>query len=316
MARARIFALIGLIALGMSCAGGERAPRGKGTGKKPPPARTTYPASAPAPRIRPTTAPSATGPAIAPSPTTTQAIAAAKERLKIHETHRRMAVVVVALDIFEIDIGRYPTADEGLEALVKKPVADNEAVADMWHGPYLKKMPLDAWGRPFRYEPAKDRKARSPYRLWSAGPDGVSGTADDAREDRPPPRTTRPAAPSPTTTQVAVSPWQKARIDATRLVLQTVGAGLDRYKMDIGRYPTEDEGGLEALLKRPEVEDDAVLRNWRGPYLKEMPKDAWGRHIDHEWVEDPKVKPRYRIWSAGPDRMSGTDDDIRNWVDE
>ena len=221
-----------------------------------------------------------------------------------------MRLVVLALERFEVDIGRYPTVEERLEALVKRPAFDDQAVAQTWRGPYVKKLPLDPWGRPFHYEPVNDRKARRPYRLWSAGPDGVSGTSDDARQDRPPLRTALATAlvPKPN--------WrQMARIDETRVILVIVGALLDRYNVDVGHYPSEDEGGLEALLKKPEVEDDAMARNWRGPYVKAMPKDAWGTALSYERVEDPKADPRYRIWSNGPDRQSGTDDDIRKWLD-
>ena len=165
MTKVSIFASIALMALGMSCAGDEKAPRGKGTGKKPPPAPATRPVRALSSRTRPATA---------TSPSATQVIAMARKRAKIHDTHTRMTVVAMALDMFEIDIGRYPTAKEGLEALVKKPEVEDEAVAGRWRGPYLKRMPKDAWGKPFHYELAEDRRAGSPYRLWSAGPDGVS----------------------------------------------------------------------------------------------------------------------------------------------
>lgn len=53
-----------------------------------------------------------------------------------------------ALDLFLIDVGRYPTQQEGLEALVTNPGA-----LPSWHGPYLKtaSLPLDPWGHPYQY---------------------------------------------------------------------------------------------------------------------------------------------------------------------
>lgn len=74
-----------------------------------------------------------------------------------------------ALDLFNLEVGRYPTSEEGLIALVEQP-----ATAENWNGPYLKKkkVPLDPWGRDYQY--------RSPgqhggYDLFSLGADNAEG---------------------------------------------------------------------------------------------------------------------------------------------
>ena len=60
--------------------------------------------------------------------------------LQIHEIEQ-------ALDLYKLDVGRYPTTAEGLQALVTKP-----ASAGGWNGPYLKGgLPTDPWGNPYRY---------------------------------------------------------------------------------------------------------------------------------------------------------------------
>jgi general secretion pathway protein G len=52
-----------------------------------------------------------------------------------------------ALDLFKLDVGRYPTNMEGLQALMTAPAAANG-----WNGPYLKGgLPSDPWGNPYRY---------------------------------------------------------------------------------------------------------------------------------------------------------------------
>ena len=52
-----------------------------------------------------------------------------------------------SLELFKLDVGRYPSTEEGLEALVKKPGSANG-----WNGPYLKGgLPTDPWGNPYRY---------------------------------------------------------------------------------------------------------------------------------------------------------------------
>lgn len=76
-----------------------------------------------------------------------------------------------SLDLFRLDVGRYPSEREGLLALVEKPDG-----VGTWNGPYVKKrsVPLDPWGRPFTY---RNPGRNSPYEISSRGPDNV---ADDA----------------------------------------------------------------------------------------------------------------------------------------
>jgi general secretion pathway protein G len=73
-----------------------------------------------------------------------------------------------ALDIFMTDVGRYPADGEGLAALVN----GGGGIAG-WAGPYLKdgRIPLDPWGRPYRFEPTADM----PNRVISLGADGAPG---------------------------------------------------------------------------------------------------------------------------------------------
>jgi general secretion pathway protein G len=79
-----------------------------------------------------------------------------------------------ALDQFRLDVGRYPTTDEGLEALNSMP-----ASAEGWSGPYLKKaIPLDPWGKPFVYQ---QPGTNSEMDLYSYGKDGrPGGTGENA----------------------------------------------------------------------------------------------------------------------------------------
>ena len=113
---------------------------------------------------------------------------------------------------------------------------------------------------------------------------------------------------------------QKSEIKITRVKIQTdIAKALDLYRMDIGHYPTEAEGGLQALITKPQFEDESLAENWAGPYLKEEPKDAWGQPFNYEVVEDTggdTTGPKYKVWSNGPDRQSNTDDDIKSWNEE
>jgi general secretion pathway protein G len=78
-----------------------------------------------------------------------------------------------ALDQFETDAGRYPTADEGLQALVNPP-----SNVKAWNGPYVKAVPNDPWGHAYNYRYPGVHNTRG-LDLSSIGPDGQEGTQDD-----------------------------------------------------------------------------------------------------------------------------------------
>lgn len=80
-----------------------------------------------------------------------------------------------ALDQYRLDTGHYPTAEQGLSALVARPA--NEV---RWDGPYLKKaLPLDPWGNPYVYRiPGQ----RGEFDLVSYGKDGQPGGTDEAAD--------------------------------------------------------------------------------------------------------------------------------------
>ena len=79
-----------------------------------------------------------------------------------------------ALDLFELDIGRYPTTGEGMAALRTVPPG-----VTRWKGPYLKRpLPMDPWGRPYVYR-SPGQHNKEDYDLSSYGPDGVEGNSDD-----------------------------------------------------------------------------------------------------------------------------------------
>jgi general secretion pathway protein G len=72
-----------------------------------------------------------------------------------------------ALELYKLDVGRFPREGEGLEALVRQPSG-----VKGWNGPYLKKneVPLDPWGNPYEYD-----VSGSDIRIISLGADGRQG---------------------------------------------------------------------------------------------------------------------------------------------
>lgn len=79
-----------------------------------------------------------------------------------------------ALDLYFLDLGRYPTTAQGLAALVQRPGG-----ASAWNGPYLKNgnVPNDPWGHPYAYRSPSDHGAYEIVSLGSSGQEGGTGNA-------------------------------------------------------------------------------------------------------------------------------------------
>jgi len=95
------------------------------------------------------------------------------EQARITAAKTDIASMETALDAFEVDSGRFPSGDEGLNALVESP-----ANLTSWRGPYIKRgVPKDPWGNAYIYRYPGVRNT-SGYDLYSTGPDGRE-SADD-----------------------------------------------------------------------------------------------------------------------------------------
>ena len=100
---------------------------------------------------------------------------------------------------------------------------------------------------------------------------------------------------------------EQARVTAARTDIATMELQLDAFEIDTGRYPTSDEG-LKALVEQPTDTDD-----WHGPYLKRgVPNDPWGSPYVYRCPGEHNTTG-YDLYSFGPDRTEGGDDDIDNW---
>lgn len=101
----------------------------------------------------------------------------------------------------------------------------------------------------------------------------------------------------------------ESKSKTARLQLEELGAALDLYSLDTGRYPGTDLG-LQALVSQPSGTD-----RWNGPYLKKsyVPKDPWGNEYRYE---SPGDHGPYELYSLGADNSeggSGEDADILSW---
>jgi general secretion pathway protein G len=100
----------------------------------------------------------------------------------------------------------------------------------------------------------------------------------------------------------------KSKIDTARVEITNIGTALDLFLIDVGRYPSQQEG-LAVL-----VQDPGGVPGWRGPYLKSkgVPLDPWGRPYQYRF---PGQHGTYDLSTRGADTAAdgAGDNEVRNW---
>lgn len=99
---------------------------------------------------------------------------------------------------------------------------------------------------------------------------------------------------------------EQARVTAAQTQISSFSTALDAFEVDNGYFP-KGKNGLVELVQQPR---DA--QNWKGPYVKDVPMDPWGREYLYECPGRNNVSG-YDISSMGPDGRAGNEDDITNW---
>ncbi|MGY0219748.1 type II secretion system major pseudopilin GspG [Endozoicomonadaceae bacterium StTr2] len=102
----------------------------------------------------------------------------------------------------------------------------------------------------------------------------------------------------------------KAKADRQKAISDIVALenALESYHLDNGFYPSNEQG-LEALVKKPSGYPEP--KAWReNGYIRRLPADPWGQNY---YMQAPGENGPIDIFSSGPDRQAGTDQDIGNW---
>ena len=91
-------------------------------------------------------------------------------------------------------------------------------------------------------------------------------------------------------------------------VRDSMKTSLTTFRIHMGDYPSS----LQSLITRPSEKGD----RWNGPYIEpaKVPVDPWGEQLQYVYP-GTRNKGSYDLWSKGPDKQSGTGDDIGNWGD-
>ena len=108
----------------------------------------------------------------------------------------------------------------------------------------------------------------------------------------------------------------EAKLESARTNIKTIDQALRMYRLDNGRYPTQDQG-LKALIEKPALEP--VPQNWKkGGYIAggQLPKDPWNR--DYQYLQPGVRMPgEFDVFTLGEDAAPGGEEmnaDIGNWA--
>jgi len=113
---------------------------------------------------------------------------------------------------------------------------------------------------------------------------------------------------------------EKAEINTTQLKIEKVMRQLAIYRTTLREYPTQDQK-LDALVTKPEFENETKGKEWSQLLTKQDLKDSWGRDLIYLLDEDSETGRKVpKVYSVGPNGSddSGEGDDIKNgaWADE
>jgi type II secretion system protein G len=188
-----------------------------------------------------------------------------------------------ALWTYQITCKRFPTEEQGLNALVEKPTVD--PVHARWQQ-VMKVLPPDAWKRPYRYV-VRERNGVKEHVLISEGPDLAA--KDDNLE-----RVVPQEAPT----------MEKTNEATAHRELRNLNGLLMAYQVACDRLPTEEQG-LSALQKKPVLEP--VPKIWIQLQKRDIELDPWGRPYRYR-VREQNGKEVHVISSEGPDAENEKDD--------
>ena len=100
---------------------------------------------------------------------------------------------------------------------------------------------------------------------------------------------------------------EQAKVSAAQAdVSANIATALKLYELDNGRYPSTEDGGLQALFTKP-----GNTTNWNGPYLEKKPTDPWGHEYQYK-VPGTHRTYDYDLYSVGHDGVE-SEDDVKNW---
>ena len=104
------------------------------------------------------------------------------------------------------------------------------------------------------------------------------------------------------------SSMKESQLNTASIHVNRISGSVARYELTNGRPPSTEQG-LRALIEKPA--GDPVPRRW-SQIEEKLEPDPWGEPLHYEFPGKHNTKS-FDLFSSGPDRQAGTDDDIGNW---
>jgi general secretion pathway protein G len=103
---------------------------------------------------------------------------------------------------------------------------------------------------------------------------------------------------------------EHAEVNTQKIQFNEIDVALQQFKLNLQRYPTEEEG-LAVLWDKTQLASEDEASKWVGPYVKKPIKDVWGSEVVYHYPGELN-QGGYDLISPGPDKQEGTEDDVNN----
>jgi general secretion pathway protein G len=103
-----------------------------------------------------------------------------------------------------------------------------------------------------------------------------------------------------------------AKKDTAKIELNTIKNAMNMFRADFERWPTDQEG-VKVLWDKAALDGESEQTKWKGYLTEALPKDKWGSEWGYRQKGEHGDETKYDLWSFGPDKQDGTEDDITSW---
>lgn len=103
--------------------------------------------------------------------------------------------------------------------------------------------------------------------------------------------------------------------DLAKVQIKSIESALEGFHLKYDRWPTDEEG-LAVLWSKDTLSAEADQAKWSAELKSPIPTDKWGTPWGYRSVSEHGDETKFDLWSNGPDKQEGTEDDIKNWNDD
>lgn len=97
--------------------------------------------------------------------------------------------------------------------------------------------------------------------------------------------------------------------------MKQIQQAMRQFKLTFNRWPTDEEG-IEVLWNKDRLTEEADQKKWIKFMEEPQPNDMWGTPWGYRQISEHGDESMYDLWSFGPDKQEGTEDDINSWKAE